>query len=478
MARSASSLRHCLVLLALLALLFIHVSHAVDHHFEGFDSDDVAEDEEPVAGTLDHPPPIQLTLTHSDPTHSDLPPPDREQEEVSEPSQPSDLPPKPSSNGLDYWDEDEFEGLPEEQSPEPPKLTENVTPKDPSSDPNKAAKPQKTAVSRSYVVEIVCISFLIMFTINYFTGKRENENIALAWAAKFATKDSIFDKNFSLLGVGDGDDTPLLLKEGQNVFKFYASGRRYCSGLLATMELQSRHDLISRLCNLVVRGRDEISFEVYMNEEAMDQVVFALARRKAAKGMQKEERDLQRYASLLSGPTGGRKWVVEELAVISESKEVAGDLITEAVLEQVFGEKAFEKFGKGFISMHFSDQQLGTHKKMLLFKFALPDAKNMAHMTRLVALIPYYIDLIGRYKLSSQARSKTDSARSKAAQEAYKEQQNARQEALQKRKAERKKMMEEAEAKLSAEIIRKKEAKDRARQAKKAMPRVRMTRAH
>ncbi|RVW75891.1 Uncharacterized protein CK203_054019 [Vitis vinifera] len=145
---------------------------------------------------------------------------------------------------------------------------------------------------------------------------------------------------------------------------------------------------------------------------------------------------------------------------------------------RVFGEKAFEKYGKGFISMHFSDQQLGTHKKMLLFKFALPDAKNMADMTRLVALIPYYIDLIGRYKLSSQARSKTDSARSKAAQEAYKEQQNARQEALQKRKAERKKMMEEAEAKLSAEIIRKKEAKDRARQAKKAMPRVRMTRAH
>ena len=41
------------------------------------------------------------------------------------------------------------------------------------------------------------------------------------------------------------------------------------------------------------------------------------------------------------------------------------------------------------------------YRKMLLFKFALPDAKNMADMTRLVALIPYYIDLIERYKLSS-----------------------------------------------------------------------------
>ncbi|KAF2319928.1 hypothetical protein GH714_020606 [Hevea brasiliensis] len=287
---------------------------------------------------------------------------------------------------------------------------------------------------QSYTVEIVCVSFLIMFIINYFTGKRENENLALSWAAKFATKDSIFEKNYSLLGVGEGDDSPLLLKEGQNVFKFYASGRRYCQGLLATMELKSRHDLIARIYNMIVPCKDEITFE-------------------------KEVRDLQRFAVIVAQPPSGRRWVSEELGVISESKEVAGDLITETVLEQVFGEKAFEKFGKGFISMHFSDQHPRTHKKMLLFKFALPDANNMADMTRLIALVPYYIDVIGRYKLSSQARSKTEAARSKAAQEAYKELQNARQEALQKKKAERKKMQEEAEAKLSAEAVRKKEAK-------------------
>lgn len=38
--------------------------------------------------------------------------------------------------------------------------------------------------------------------------------------------------------------------------------------------------------------------------------------------------------------------------------------------------------------------------------------------------------------------------------------------------------MEEAEAKVSAEVLRKKEAKERARQAKKSMPRVKMTRGH
>jgi hypothetical protein len=42
-------------------------------------------------------------------------------------------------------------------------------------------------------------------------------------------KDPIFERSFSLLGIGEGEDSPLLLREGQGVFKFYASGRRYLS---------------------------------------------------------------------------------------------------------------------------------------------------------------------------------------------------------------------------------------------------------
>ncbi|XP_061978659.1 uncharacterized protein At5g49945 [Populus nigra] len=471
MTRPVSLLYFLPLLLLLLLSLCYHV--LADSHFEGFEAeeeDDVVEETiDPNAFKL---PDLPLTLSESPPISTPTPDP---KEPDPKPSKPS---PPPSTTNFEFWDEDEFEGLPSHQPHiESVVITESATPDATVQTPD----PKPTTVSKkkqSFLVEIVCVSFLIMFVINYFTGKRENENLALSWASKFATKDSIFEKNFSLLGVGEGDDSPLLLKEGQNVFKFYASGRRYCQGLLATMELKSRHDLLSRIYNMVIPCKDEISIEVYMNDDAMDHVVFALARKKMAKAMQKELRDLQRFAGSVVQPPNGRKWVAEELAVVSESKEVAGDLITEAVLEQVFGEKSFEKHGKGFISMHVSDQLPGTQKKMLLFKFALPDAKNMADMTRLVALVPYYIDLVGRYKLSSQARSKTEAARAKAAQEAYKELQGARQEALQKKKAERKKMLEEAEAKLSAEAIRKKEEKERARQMKKAMPKVKMTRGH
>ncbi|MFS7946397.1 hypothetical protein Hanom_Chr06g00535841 [Helianthus anomalus] len=465
-----------LYLIALLSLLLHHIS--ADSHFEGFDADDDLEDDTvlfqpPLSDLPRRPPPAPTTLsTPSDPESHHGPP---------VPQSDPDLNPKTTS--FDYWDEDEFEGFPVDNNnvitpPEVIKTTSDDSVLN-ENENEKARVLEPVSLSkriRAYTVEMICVSFLIMFAVNYFTGKKENENLALAWAAKFATKDTIFDKNFSLLGVGEGDNSPLLMKEGQNVFKFYASGRRYCQDLVATMELKSRQDLIAKLYNMVVPCKDEITIEVRMNEDAMDHVVFALGKKKAAKVMHKEVRDLQRFASLMTAGPNGRKWVADELMVITESKEVAGDLITETVLDQVFGEKAFQSLGKLFISLHFSDQQQGTHKKMLVFKFALPDVNHMADMTRLVALVPYYIDLIGRYKLSSQARSKTEAARSKVAQEAYKEQQNERQEMLQRKKAEKKKMMEEAASKLNAEALRKKEAKERARQLKKAMPKIKMSR--
>ncbi|CAN4108161.1 unnamed protein product [Withania somnifera] len=478
------TLFYLIALFSILSLLLQHLSPvcAGNRDFEGFDADEIddfLDSDEPISAAEHLPPrPPTTTLSVSDPIESHHgPPPSSSDPSPQVTSQPSD--PKPASTAFDYWDEDEFEGIPQSPPSDSSLLTESATAtgtsseSDPGLNPEPEAEPEKPKLISDYTVEIVCVSFLIMFVVNYFTGKKENENIALAWASKFATMDSIFEKNFSLLGVGETEDSPLLLKEGQNVFKFYASGRRFCQGMLATMELKSRHDLISRLYNMVVPCKDEITFEVYMNDDAMDHVVVAVGKKKLAKTMQKEITDLQRFASLVSPPTG-RKWIAEELAVVAESKEVAGDMISETVLEQVIGDKAYEKFGKGFISMHFSDQHLGSHKKMLVFKFSIPDAKNMADMTRLVALVPYYIDLIGRYKLSSHVRSKTEGARMKVAQEIYKELQNAK---LQRKKAEQRKKIEESEAKISAESLRKKEAKERARQMKKAMPKMKMTRA-
>ena len=328
--RGGESLCYVIAVLSILSLLSYELSRrsVMAADFEGFEAEDDEEEfSRPQPDLFTNAPlsPLPTTLSQSSP-ESDHGPPKSEE--------PQTLDSSVRTSAFEEWDEEEFEGIPtqmKEDLPSPAHETGNPDPAVVKPD----GSPSRATFFRRFAVEISCISFLITFIINYFTGKRENEHIALAWAARFATKDTIFDKNFSLLGTGDGKDTPLLLKEASDVFKFYASGRRFCQGMLATMELRSRHDLISRILDLVFPRQDTITFEVVMNDDTMDQVVFAVAKKKLAKSMQKEELDLQKYANVIATPPGGRKWVPEELLVVSELKEVAGDLITEAVLEQV-----------------------------------------------------------------------------------------------------------------------------------------------
>ncbi|GBG69894.1 hypothetical protein CBR_g4722 [Chara braunii] len=292
----------------------------------------------------------------------------------------------------------------------------------------------------NYVMEIGVVIFLIAYVINFFFGRKANERIAVAWAEQFAGRGSIIEKNFSLIGVGSslpalsgenggvvgevgeggggvgggggnggGEDEALMLKEGQNVFKFYASGRRFCEGLLATLDLRGRHDLLLLLWYFFSPRKDLITIEVDMNDEDMDHVVFAIARRKSAKSMHKENKDLQQYATMLD-LSMKKNWPSDEFSVIAESRELALDL--------------------------------------------LPDA------------------------LVDQARAKAEAARLKVAQEAHKEAHNARQEALQRKRADRLAAMKEAESALSREALRRKEEKNRARELKRGMPRIRISRAH
>ncbi|KAM0859948.1 hypothetical protein ACQ4PT_046857 [Festuca glaucescens] len=140
-------------------------------------------------------------------------------------------------------------GFPSQKLQNPSPTSANSTLSDPSSagiaEAALALPRSPVELLRAFSVEIAWVSFLICVFLKYFTGKKQNEVIALAWATKFATRDSIFHKKFSLLGTSNGKDTPPLLKEGQYEFKFYASGRR--GGWLCPAPGQSTDDRAGQL---------------------------------------------------------------------------------------------------------------------------------------------------------------------------------------------------------------------------------------
>lgn len=366
---------------------------------------------------------------------------------------------------LEYWDEDEFEGLPMEEEAESGFVAAPVETIVGTAN-GKEKIPTKRSPYSPYL-EAAGVIFFVIYGVVFWFGRKENEKIALAWAAEFAGTDTILEKNFSLLGFGDEPDAPSLVKEGQNNFKFYASGRRYCESLLATLVLKNRQDLLSRLLYLAVPAKDEITFQINMNDDAMEPVVFALAKKKTAKDMQRDVKDLQQFATVLTPPST-RKWVADDLSVISESRELAVDLLPEVLLDQVFGDKAFKAFAPYFVSLHFSDQfPESNHKKVLQFTFNIPPLEKLSEMKRLIALVPHFIDVMGRYKMGSASKSKATAVREKLRLEEYKEATKVRQEALQKKKSEQ-----------QTPLSSKKEEKERLRQLKKSMPKVKMSRGH
>ena len=74
-----------------------------------------------------------------------------------------------------------------------------------------------------------------------------------------------------------------MVKQSQSTFTFWASGRRYCESLEATLYLKRRQELSSHILYLFNPEDDQISIDIHLNDESMDTFVFAVAQRKYAK---------------------------------------------------------------------------------------------------------------------------------------------------------------------------------------------------
>ena len=87
----------------------------------------------------------------------------------------------------------------------------------------------------------------------------------------------------------------VLVKESESVYTLWCTGRQYCEGMLVELRLLKRHDLVSVMSQMMRPKSELIKITVYMDEEDMDNFVFALLPRKHASKYQKELQDLVRY---------------------------------------------------------------------------------------------------------------------------------------------------------------------------------------
>ncbi|EPY86418.1 hypothetical protein CB1_000313022 [Camelus ferus] len=179
----------------------------------------------------------------------------------------------------------------------------------------------------SYYLEILMVTGLLAYIMNYIIGKNKNSRLAQAW---FNTHRELLESNFTLVG-DDGTNkeatsTGKLNQENEHIYNLWCSGRVCCEGMLIQLRFLKRQDLLNVLARMMRPVSDQVQIKVTMNDEDMDTYVFAVGTRKALVRLQKEMQDLSEFCS--DKPKSGAKYgLPDSLAILSEMGEVTDGMM-------------------------------------------------------------------------------------------------------------------------------------------------------
>ncbi|CAH1180404.1 unnamed protein product [Phaedon cochleariae] len=335
----------------------------------------------------------------------------------------------------------------------------------------------------SYYLEILMMSGLIVYFMNFAIGKNKNSKIASTW---FNTHRQLLEDNFSLVG-DDGSldryENVSLVKESENIFTLWCSGRTCCEGMLVELKLIKRQDLLAILSSMMRPTLDQIHITIKMNKEDMDSFVFCVAAKKTAQQLVKDMADLSVYCP--ERKPGDKHNLPLGFNVMSELSEAIPVILDSKVTTVI------NKYSEYIDYIHFSDQfsgpkqsedngalKLPDTEKVLMFSFNI-QTKGMvleeacAKLSPLMNMVFYCVDKIKRFRLSREAKAKADKNRQRVEEIFLKSTHQARAEAAAaKREEKRRQEKEKVMAEEDPEKQRRWEIKEEKRQAKRKGPKM------
>ncbi|KAL0053529.1 hypothetical protein WJX82_007043 [Trebouxia sp. C0006] len=205
----------------------------------------------------------------------------------------------------------------------------------------------------------------------------------------------------------------LILRESMSKFNIYATGRRFCKSFQATLDLQHRQDLLYMAC--------------YM-------------------------------------------FPSDKLSVWAESSSVFYELMTDKVMDLLFGRAAFGEASKYFRYLHFSSENPeGFSKHSLKLSFDLPQKEQMQDFTKVLTAVLHLIDMVGSHQLSPEGKEKAMKRRERVAASEHKSSATERAEAQQLKRQEKQQEQMEKVKRMAPEQRAKFEARQERVQTKRAM---------
>ncbi|XP_053374444.1 PAT complex subunit CCDC47-like [Mercenaria mercenaria] len=349
-----------------------------------------------------------------------------------------------------FTDEDEFEGF--DKDIRPGKGKSNEVP-----DLKIAKVPIHLRTNwDSFYLEMLMLAGLGVYFLNFLAGKTKNSKLAQAW---LTSHKQLLEDNFTIVG-DDGTSKEVtsgtLMKESENVYALWCSGRMCVEGMLVELKLIKRQDLINVMSTMLKPAADQIVVKVSM-DPAMEKFCFCIAQKKVAAKMQKEYQDLSQFTEKKNLD---KYSIPSSFQLLSEIGEATAMVLDKKVCQ------AFDRYENQIEYIHISDQYSGAKNQYDDSQTKMPEVKptivfcfnvagkgktktsDMENMKPLMQLVFYCIDKVARISLSKEGKQKAEKNRQKAEEVFLKSAHAQRQEAAQlrreeKRRAEKERIMNE-----------------------------------
>ncbi|KAM3965639.1 PAT complex subunit CCDC47 [Aphomia sociella] len=369
-----------------------------------------------------------------------------------------------------FQDPEEFEGFQDSapRTAEAPKITISKVPI--------LVRPRWDA----YWLEGILCCALAAYALAYAVGRAKNTSIATNF---LKLHKPLLDDNFTLVGetgldVVAATDERGWRREAEHCFTMWCSGRLCCEGMLLTLKLIKRQDLVHVMMGVVRPTTDTLLIRVELGKDDSDPFVFCVAQKKIATRLAKEMQDLSVFCP--ERRAGDKHGLPSALNVLSECAEATAALLDARV------QAALSLYCAHLHYIHVSDRYCGpkqmeetavtkppdTERVMLVSLGLGPDGGG-EEVRPLLLLVFHLLEKIKRLRLSKEALAKCEKRRQKVAEAWLRGAHAARQEqAAQRREEKRKQEKERILAEDDPEKQRRWELKEQKREKKRKTPKM------
>ncbi|XP_013200867.2 PAT complex subunit CCDC47 [Amyelois transitella] len=370
-----------------------------------------------------------------------------------------------------FQDPEEFEGFPDSTPPrssEQPKITISKVPI--------IVRPRWDA----YWLEGILCCLLAAYALAYVVGRAKNTSIATNF---LKLHKPLLDENFTLVGetgldVVGGADERGWRREAEHCFTMWCSGRLCCEGMLLTLKLIKRQDLVHVLLGVVRPTPDTLLIRVELSRDDSDPFVLCVGQKKIVTKLAKEMQDLSVFCP--ERRPGEKHGLPPSLCVVSECAEATGavlDARVTAALSQYHSHVQYIHVSDRYCGPRQVEEQAATKppetERVMLISLALGPDGGGDEVRPLLLLVFHLLEKIKRLRLSKEALAKCEKRRWKVAEAWLRGAHAARQEqAAARREEKRKQEKEKILAEDDPEKQRRWELKEQKREKKRKTPKM------